>query len=395
MEITPSKKASEITYAIRNIIAEAKKLENQGKKILYCNIGDPCKYDFKTPEHIIEAAISALRTKENGYAPSYGCQEAREAISAFLNKKNGLKTVPDDIFVTTGASEGIELALAALLNPGENALIPVPGYPLYQAALTKLGAQAKTYGFDSSWFPSLNSIGNAIDEKTRAIILINPNNPTGAVYDKQILEDILALAKRRNLVVFSDEIYDKLIFRKKHYSTASLSGEVPVITLNGMSKAYLVPGWRIGWLALSNFESPKYASALKKLFDARLCSPSPFQYAISAALNGPQDHIQETNAKLEKRRDLVYDKLINTGLISCVKPEAAFYMTPKLINSKFKNDEEFILTLLKETGVLFVHGSGFMTDPTDLFFRIVYLPPENILEEAMDKFTAFIKKYAL
>ncbi len=393
MTVSPSLNSSNVTYAIRNIVAEAKKIEAGGKKILYCNIGDPCKFDFETPVHIIEAVVEAMKRGDNGYAPSPGIEQARQAVAKHMAGYNKVNVSPEKVFLTSGGSEAIELALTALLNPGENVLTPAPGYPLYNAVLTKIGARLNPYYLDDGWNPDPQEIKSKINDKTKAIILINPNNPTGKMYDLELLNEIISIARQHNLVIFSDEIYDKLLFEKKHISIASLCGDVPVITLNGMSKSYLVPGWRVGWMAISNLDdNDPYFLTIKRLLDARLCSPGPQQYAIKAALEGPQDHLIEVNQKLRERRDLVYGRLNKIDGISCVKPDAAFYAMAQLHSDKFKTDEEFVLQLLRETGVLFVHGSGFETKPGTKSFRVVFLPNTEILNEALDKLEEFMKK---
>ena len=393
MIINPSKTASSVTYAIRNIVAEAKKIEAQGMKILYCNIGDPCKFDFQTPKHIISAVTDAMLRGENGYAPSPGIEEARVAVSNHMADYNKVNVKSDKIFITSGGSEAIELALTALLNPGENVLTPAPGYPLYNAVIKKIGAVLNPYYLDEEWNPDPKDIEQRINEKTKAIIIINPNNPTGKMYSPETLKEIISIAEKHNLVIFSDEIYDKLLFDKKHTSIASLTNNVPVLTINGMSKSYLVPGWRVGWMAVSNIEDDSpYFITLKRLLDARLCSPGPQQFAIKAALEGPQDHLIEVGKKLRERRDLVYNRINKIKGTSCVQPDAAFYAMAQLHSDKFSTDEEFVLKLLRETGVLFVHGSGFEVKPGTKSFRIVYLPQTEILNEALDKLEEFMNK---
>ncbi len=393
MEIIPSQNAGKVTYAIRNIIAEAKKVEASGKKILYCNIGDPCIFDFQTPRHIIDAVTEAMNRNKNGYAPSPGIEEGREAVAKHLASYNNIKIKPESVFLTAGGSEAIELALTALVSAEENVLTPAPGYPLYNAVITKIGAVLNPYYLNDEWDLDPSEIESRINEKTKAIIIINPNNPTGKMYDEETLRKVIDIALKHKLVIFSDEIYDKLLFEKKHVSIAALTQEVPVITLNGMSKAYLVPGWRVGWMALSNIETDSpYYTTVRRLLDARLCSPGPQQYAIKAALEGPQDHLTEVLGKLKKRRDIVYDRLNRIPGIKCTKPDAAFYAMPEIEDERFSSDEEFVLKLLRETGVLFVNGSGFQTKPGRKFFRVVFLPQEEVLNEAFDKLETFLKK---
>lgn len=393
MLINPSKTASSVTYAIRNIVAEAKKIEAQGMKILYCNIGDPCKFDFQTPKHIISAVADAMASGENGYAPSTGVEEARSAISDHMMDYNKVNVKSDKIFITSGGSEAIEIALTALVNPGENVLTPAPGYPLYNAVIKKIGAVLNPYYLDDEWNPDPSDIEQKINEKTKAIIIINPNNPTGKMYSTETLQKIIEIAGKHNLVIFSDEIYDKLIFDKKHISIASLTSNIPVLTINGLSKSYLVPGWRVGWMAVSNIEEDSpYLTTIKRLLDARLCCPGPQQFAIKAALEGPQEHLIEVCQKLRDRRDLVHERINKIKGLSCIQPDAAFYAMAQLHSDKFQTDEEFVLKLLRETGVLFVHGSGFEVRPGTKSFRIVYLPQPEILTESLDKLDEFMQK---
>jgi alanine-synthesizing transaminase len=395
MKVIPSERAAQVTYAIRNIVHTAKEVEKKGKKIIYCNIGDPCKFDFSTPPHMIDAVHQAMLRGENGYAPSPGIDEARLAISAHVKAYNLFDVGTDRIFITAGASEAIELALTALLNPGENVLTPAPGYPLYNAVINKIGAVLNPYYLDEKqgWFPDLDDIRKKINSKTKAIVIINPNNPTGAVYDKDILMGLIEIARTHNLVLFSDEIYDKLIFEKSHISAASLCDDVPILTFNGISKSFLAPGWRIGWMMISNLSTDEdYFACIKKLLDARLCAVGPQQFAVRAALEGPQDHIRDTIDRLRERRDLVFSRLNAIPGVSCVKPEAAFYAMPRLDSARFKSDEEFVVELVRETGVLFVHGSGFEVKPHTKYFRIVFLPQLDLLREACDKLEAFLAR---
>ncbi len=330
---------------------------------------------------------------ENGYAPSQGIEEARHAISAHVKSYNHFDVSADRIFITAGASEAIELALTALLNHGENVLTPAPGYPLYNAVIHKIGAVLNPYYLDDQqdWFPDLDDIKKKINSKTKGIVIINPNNPTGAVYDRELLLGLIEIARTHGLVIFSDEIYDKLLFEKKHISIASLCDDVPVLTFNGLSKSFLAPGWRTGWMMINNLGPDQdYFGTIKKLLDARLCAAGPPQFAIKAALEGPQDHIRDTIDRLRERRDLVHTRLNTMSGVSCVKPEAAFYAMPRLDSDRFATDEEFVLEFLKESGVLFVHGSGFETKPGTKYFRIVYLPQMPLLKEAFDKLEAFL-----
>ena len=352
-KIIPSHRTEKITYAVRDIVLLADEAARQGREMLYLNIGDPNKFDFQTAPHIVEAVSRAMRDNYNGYAPSSGIEEGRQAIINCARSK-GIDRIRD-VFVTTGASEAIDICLTALVNPGENVLIPSPGYPLYSAIINKLSGEPRPYYLneDDNWQPDIEDIASRIDEKTRAIVIINPNNPTGAVYREEVLRGIIALALEHNLVIFSDEIYDSLILDDiSHISTASLNGDLPVITFNGLSKNYLAPGFRIGWGIVSGPEDElrDYVEAINKLLRARLCANHPIQWAIKVALEGDQDQLIEVRQKLRRRRDITVEMLNAIDGITCVRPEGAFYAFPRLHIDG--SDDEFVRGLIRETGWL-------------------------------------------
>lgn len=394
--VQPARHIENVRYAIRNVVAEALRLEAQGRRILYLNIGDPLKFDFQTPPHLIEAVHRAMRDGHNGYAPSAGIPAAREAIAREA-LRNGIPGItPLDVVVTNGASEAIELALTALLEPGERLLVPSPGYPLYNAVAARLGVQAVPYSLDEDrgWSLDLSEIDALCTPGTRALLLCNPNNPTGAVLDRNALEGLLEIARRRGLVILSDEIYDKLLYDKVHLPTASLATDVPIITFGGMSKSYLACGWRVGWLVFCNAHlMPGLKAAVLRLADARLCSAGPPQYAIAPALEGPQAHLAEMMGRMRSRRDLMVRRINAIPGLSVVEPAAAFYAMPRLQLPSVTSDEDFVLSLLRETGVLFVHGSGFGQKAGTTHFRVVFLPPEDILTTAFDRLEAFVREH--
>lgn len=393
-KITPSERTKKITYAIRDLVVEAQKLEKHGKKILYLNIGDPMKFDFRTPRHMVDA-VEKNESKSEGYADSMGLNEARIAVGKEAARKGIKGVTEDDVLISNGSSEGIMLCLGALMNPGDNVLTPLPGYPLYTALVNYFGGQYNPYLLDeeNDWQIDIDDVKKNINNKTKGIIIINPNNPTGSLYSKSTLKELVNLAAQHNLVVFSDEIYDKLILDdERHYSPASLADDVPIVTFNGLSKSYLCPGWRAGW---SIFSGPKeaiseYEEACKKLARARLSSVYPTQYAIKPALEGDQNHLKVTNSKLRERRDFTFKRLNDIQRISLVKPKGAFYAFPKI--DVPVSDEKFVLDLLKETGVLVVHGSGFGQKEGTKHFRVVFLPEVKVLEEAYGKIEGFMKK---
>lgn len=393
--IKPAIRTERVTYAVRDVVVLAKQVAATGKEMLYLNIGDPNLFDFATPEHVIEATAKAMRENRNGYAPSSGIAAALSAIGRDA-ERNNISNI-QDIFVTTGASEAIDICLSALVNAGENVLTPTPGYPLYTALLAKLEAQEVPYYLDedNGWQPDLDDIASKINNKTRAIVLINPNNPTGSVCDRKTLEGILDLARKHSLVVFADEIYDKLILDGgRHVSIASLDKSHPIVTFNGLSKAYVAPGFRIGWGIISGDRSrvSEYVEAVNKLLRARLSANHPEQFAIAPALDGDQSHLEILKQKLSRRRDISVDMLNSIPGVSCVAPTGAFYAFPRLQIEQ--EDELFVQELIKATGVVTVHGSGFGQRPGTKHFRIVFLPPEDTLRKAYGLIGQFISQFS-
>jgi len=393
-KIIPAVRTNNITYAVRDIVVLANQVAKTGKEMLYLNIGDPNLYDFVPPKHLVDATYQAMLKNLNGYAPSSGIKDAVDAIEKEAERK-GIKNV-HDIFVTTGASEAIDICLTALVNDGENVLTPTPGYPLYTAISSKLQMMENPYYLDESngWLPDIDDIKSKINDKTKAIVLINPNNPTGSLYTKENLQQIVDLALENNLVIFADEIYDKLLFDgKKHISIASLNKDVSCITFGGLSKNYMVPGFRIGWGIVSGRKEvlSDYIEAINKILRARLSANHPEQYGIKPSLEGNHDHLTEAMKKLSRRRDLTVEMLNAIPGISCVKPEGAFYAFPKL--EMKQPDAHFVSELIKETGVVVVPGSGFGQVPGTKHFRVVFLPNEQILEKAYKAIGEFFVIY--
>jgi len=393
-KIIPAVRTENITYAVRDIVVLANQVAKTGKEMLYLNIGDPNLYDFVPPKHLVDATYQAMLKNLNGYAPSSGIGEAVKAIEAEAERK-GITNV-HDIFVTTGASEAIDICLTALVNDGENVLTPTPGYPLYTAIASKLQMMENPYYLDESngWLPDIEDIKSKINDKTKAIVLINPNNPTGSLYTKENLQQIVDLALEHNLVIFADEIYDKLLFdEKKHISIASLNKDVSCITFGGLSKNYMVPGFRIGWGIVSGRKEvlSDFIEAVNKILRARLSANHPEQYGIKPSLEGNQDHLIEAMKKLTRRRDLTFEMLNSIPGISCVKPEGAFYAFPKL--EMKQPDAHFVGELIRETGVVIVPGSGFGQVPGTHHFRVVFLPNEQILTKAYKAISEFFVKY--
>lgn len=389
VQINPSNRTKNITYAIRDVVVEAQKLEKKGKKIIYLNIGDPLKYDFSTPKHMIDA-IEKNWNKSSSYADSLGLLEARQAVAREAARLNIPNVTENEVIMTAGGSEGISMALGALMNRGDNVLTPKPNYPLYNAVVNYIEGELNEYSLDedNDWQPNIEDMRAKINDRTKGIVLINPNNPTGALYTKETIMKVLDLAAEHNLVVFSDETYDKLIYDDFEFtSTASLAKDVPIVTFNTLSKNYLCPGWRVGWTIFSG-NIGEYAEAIKQLARARLSISHPMQYAVKPALEGPQDHIKETVDKLRARRDITYRRLNEINGISCVKPKGAFYAFPKI--ELDIPDKKFVMDLLYEKQVLFVFGSGFNTPQ---HFRVVFAASEEALNEAYDRLEKFVKNH--
>ena len=393
--IPVARRVSGFSYAIRNIVVEAKKVEATGRKVRYLNIGDPITFGFKTPPHMIEAVARALRDGDNGYQPSVGILPAREAVAAELTTR-GMPVTADRVLVTAGTSEGIELALTALAESGDEVLVPSPTYPLYTAVLAKIGARAVYYRTDpaNGWLPDLDDVKRLISAGTRALVVIDPNNPTGAVYSTETRRALLDFADQHGLLILADEVYGDLGFNGPIDPYGKLEPDAPIISFSSLSKAYLAPGWRTGWMACGR--SPRLddvAAAVKKLADGRLCSTVPMQYAIADALNGDRSHQPEFRKALKARADLTIGRLRAMPGVTCVAPSAAFYAMPKVALPPGRTDEHYVKALLHGTGVLCVYGSGFGLPAEDGYLRIVFLAPLDELTEIYDLMAAFTAQY--
>jgi alanine-synthesizing transaminase len=387
-----------IEYAIRDVIVHAKQLAKTGKKIYYLNIGDPVAFDFDTPLHVKQALTDAVREGANSYSPSEGLLELRQAISEKEKRVNDVDISADDIIVTAGISEGIQMVTAALIDAGDEILLPGPTYPPYLSYTKFFGGKPITYKTveENGWQPSIEDLRSKISEKTRGIVIINPNNPCGALYEEKVVKQILDLAGEYDIPVLSDEIYDQITYAGKFVSTAYLAKDVPVIGLNGFSKAYLMTGWRLGYIYFHEQDNQlqELKQCIEKEARIRLCANTPVQKAGVAALTGPQDHIKEMVAKLRKRRDYAWKRLNEMKGISCAKPEAAFYAFPRIegVGLRWKTDKDFALELLRQTGVLFVHGSGFDPVYGAGHIRVVFLPPVETLDQALNEVESFMEK---
>ncbi|HXG56229.1 MAG TPA: aminotransferase class I/II-fold pyridoxal phosphate-dependent enzyme [Vicinamibacterales bacterium] len=383
------------TYAIRNIVAEARKVEAAGRQVRYLNIGDPIIFGFRTPPHMVEAVERAIRDGHNGYAPSVGILPAREAVAAECSSR-GMPVSPDRVVITSGTSEGIELALTALAESGDEVLVPTPTYPLYTAVLAKIGAAAVFYRTDVTrgWQPDLDHIRSLVSPRTRALVVIDPNNPTGATYPADTRRALLEIAEANNIPLLADEVYADLAFDGPVAALAAQHPDAPVITFSSLSKAYLAPGWRSGWMAVGRTERLNDVLAgIKKLADGRLCSTGPMEYAIVAALNGDRSHQATFRAALKQRALLTHERLNAIDGITSVMPAAAFYAMPKVALPPGITDADYVLGLLRATGVLCVYGSGFGTDPADGFFRVVFLASPAELSTIYDLIADFTKTF--
>ena len=382
-------------YAIRDVAAEATKVEESGRPVTYLNIGDPVAFGFRTPPHLVDAVARAMRDGANGYTPAAGIWKVREAVAASYAAA-GLPIGPDRVILTSGASEGIELALSVLVDTSDQVLVPVPTYPFYTATLTKLGARAVSYRTNphNGWMPDLAHIESLIGPATRAIVIIDPNNPTGAVYSTEVRRALVGLADKHGIVILADEVYADLGYDGPVPPIGSLDPDAPVISFSSISKTYQAPGWRAGWLGVSGGERlDAVLGAINELADGRLCSTGPMQFAIMAALTGNDDHKATFIHALRERAEVTTRRLNGIEGISCVPPRAAFYAMPKVELPPGRTDEDYVLELLRATGLLCVYGSGFGSAPGDGFFRIVFLaaPPE--LETIYDQIAAFTAKF--
>jgi aspartate/methionine/tyrosine aminotransferase len=383
------------SYAIRNIVVEAKKVEAAGTKVAYLNIGDPIPFGFVTPPHLVESVARAMRDGHNGYTPSPGILEAREAVADDFRGR-GLEVDPDRVLLTSGTSEGIELTLTALLNAGDEVLVPTPTYPLYTAVIAKLGAVESYYRTDPSrgWLPDLDHLATLVTPRTRALVVIDPNNPTGAVYPADVRRALVEFAERHGLLLIADEVYADLAYDGPVTPLGLIDPDAAIISYSSLSKAYLAPGWRAGWMAVGR--TPRLdglLGGLRKLADGRLCSPGPMQYAITEALRGDRSFQDTLRAELRERADITTDRLNAIPGITCVRPTGAFYAMPQVALPPGKTDVDYVLGLLRATGVLTVFGSGFGTDPAMGAFRVVFLAPPADLHAIYDRIAAYTSDF--
>ncbi len=386
-----------VEYAIREIAAVAHEVAKSGKQVYHLNIGDPVSYDFPTPEFISEALYNASKKGKNYYVNSLGVIELREELSKDLKINQNLDIGVDDILVTSGVTEGINFIISSLIETGRELLIPGPSYPLYINYTNFYDGKPVEYELDEAqdWEPNIEDLRKKITDKTQAILICSPNNPTGILYGEQKIKEIIDLAGEYDLPVLSDEIYDQITYDKPYVCPASLSKDVPVIGLNGFSKTHLVTGWRLGYLYYHDPENKleELKNGIAKLARARLSSSSVAQFAAVDILKTSSDHTVDMVRKLKERRDYSYDRLKRIEGISCVKPNGAFYLFPKLDLTelkKWKTDKELVVALLKETGVCGVYGSGFGNYGKG-HMRLTFLPEKGILETVYNLIEDFLQ----
>lgn len=398
---TKSHKLDNVLYDVRGPVAdEAARMEAAGTHILKLNIGNPAPFGFRTPDEVVYDMSQQLPDTE-GYSPSKGLFSARKAIMQYAQLKNIPNVSIDDIYTGNGVSELINLSLSALLDNGDEVLVPSPDYPLWTACVNLAGGTAVHYvcDEDSEWYPDIDDMRSKITDKTKAIVIINPNNPTGALYPKEVLQQIVDLAREHQLMIFSDEIYDRLVMDGlEHISIASLAPDLFCVTFSGLSKSHMIAGWRVGWMVLSGNKrlAKDYIEGLNMLANMRMCSNVPAQSVVQTALGGHQsvkDYLVP-GGRIYDQRELVYNMLNDIPGITAVKPKAAFYIFPKIDVKKFNihSDEQFALDLLHDKHILISHGGAFNWQEPD-HFRVVYLPRISMLEETIGEIGDFFSTY--
>ena len=396
-----SSKLNNVLYDVRGpVVDEAERMESSGVQILKLNIGNPAPFGFRTPDEVIYDMRQQL-TECEGYSPAKGLFAARKAIMQYAQLKNIPNVTIEDIYTGNGVSELINLSMSALLDDGDEILIPSPDYPLWTACATLAGGKAVHYLCDeqADWYPDLADIRKKITRRTKAIVIINPNNPTGALYPKEVLEGIVEIARQHHLIIFSDEIYDRLVMDDgEHISIASLAPDLFCVTFSGLSKSHMIAGFRIGWMILSGNKAiaQDYIEGIRMLSNMRLCSNVPAQSIVQTALGGYQSvsNYLTPGGRIYEQRECIYQALKDIPGLSVVKPKATFYMFPKLDVKKFHitNDEQFALDLLRDKKILLIHGGGFHWEQPD-HFRVVYLPRIEVLKESADKIADFLSYY--
>ncbi|MDD1765378.1 MAG: aminotransferase class I/II-fold pyridoxal phosphate-dependent enzyme [Methanomassiliicoccales archaeon] len=393
-----TRRSMSVSYAIREFLVPAKKLENEGIEVIKLHIGDPNKYDFKTPKHVREALCKAVEECDNGYAESEGYMGLRKAIVDREKEKNQIDVEVNDVIVTAGVTEAIQMLVAAMIEPGDELLVPGPGYPTYPEFTSFFGGRPISYRTDesSNWQPDVDDIRKKITPRTKALVVINPNNPTGAVYPGKTLKDLADIAGEHDLLLISDEIYDLMTFDGVHNSPSTLAPDIPMVILNGFSKVDLLPGWRLGYAVFrdSHDELKDIKEGVMRQLRLRLSANYPCQMAMSVALKGPQDHHEEIRVKLRERAEFAFKRLNSIPGISTTKPRGAFYIFPRYQSKRWKDDREFVLDVLNYAHLLVVPGSGFGDEYGKGHFRLVFLPDIDTLGRAFDALADFMRDYS-
>ncbi|MFA6952309.1 MAG: aminotransferase class I/II-fold pyridoxal phosphate-dependent enzyme [Candidatus Methanomethylophilaceae archaeon] len=393
-----SRRAMGMDYAIREVVVPAEAAAKAGKKLYRLNIGDPNKWDFETPEYFKETLREAVDHTDNGYGDSQGNLNLREAIVQREYEKHGAKICADDVYVTAGLSECINVLMATLIEPGDEVLVPGPGYPSYAQYANFYEGKIVPYRQieEEDWRPDIDMIRKRITDRTKALIVINPNNPTGAVYPEKDLRAIGDIAGEYNIPLVSDEIYDKIVFDGEFFSLSRLPDDIPRIIMNGFSKVNLMPGWRQGYCYFmdKNGLMDEIREGMMKQFRVRICANVPCQEAARVSLQGPQDYIVDMNRKLKERADFTYKRLNEIPGIDTKKAKGALYMFPHVdLGNTWKTDKDFVIDLINEEGVVLVHGSGFCKEFGQSHFRTILLPPMQTLEEAYDHIERFMLRH--
>ena len=396
-----SSKLNNVLYDVRGpVVDEAERMEEAGTQILKLNIGNPAPFGFHTPDEVIYDMRRQL-TECEGYSPAQGLFSARKAIMQYAQLKKIPNVTMDDIYTGKGVSELINLCMSALLDDGDEILIPAPDYPLWTACATLAGGKAVHYICDeqADWYPDLDDIRRKITDRTKGIVIINPNNPTGALYPRELLQQIVEIAREHQLIIFSDEIYDRLVMDgEEHVSIASLAPDLFCVTYSGLSKSHMIAGFRIGWMIFSGNKkiAKDYMEGVKMLSNMRLCSNVPAQSIVQTALGGHQsvNSYLVPGGRIYEQREYIYRALTDIPGITAVKPKAAFYIFPKIDVKKFNitDDEKFALDLLRDKKILLIHGGGFNWQEPD-HFRVVYLPRIEVLRESVTKIADFFSYY--
>lgn len=396
MKVSGTDRALGIEYAIRDVVLPARKLEEEGKEITKLNIGDPLKYDFNTPKHMKEGFKEAIEQGKNYYGSSEGVKELRKALTQREKEKNNADITYKDLLITSGISEGLNMIFGSLLDEGDELLVPGHTYPPYIALSEFYGAKPVSYETieEENWKPNIEDLRKKINDNTKALVLINPNNPTGALYPKETVQKIIDIASEHDLPIISDEIYDRMTYEGEHVGTAAIADETPLIVLNGFSKVYLATGWRLGYMY---FQDPankleEVKDGIMKMGRVRLCPNTPAQYGALEGVRKNKDYLEGVMNTLEKRRDYFHKRINEIKGLSAQKPQGAFYIFPKIETNKWNKDKDFVLDLLKEAHVLFVHGSGFDPEYGKNHFRSVFLADKEIQKDALNRIENFMNK---